>query len=69
MNGKRAELGDGYDFSVSFGSMVANHLELEEIDELLARADQRMYRVKRARRRRLGSESESSAATKPTKRS
>ena len=26
---KRAELGDDYDFSVSFGSMVANHAELE----------------------------------------
>ena len=58
---KRAELGDGYDFSVSFGSMVANHTELAEIDELLARADQRMYRVKRARRRELDSELESSA--------
>jgi diguanylate cyclase (GGDEF)-like protein/PAS domain S-box-containing protein len=48
---KRAELGDAYDFSVSFGAMVANHAELETIDELLARADQRMYSVKRARRR------------------
>jgi diguanylate cyclase (GGDEF)-like protein/PAS domain S-box-containing protein len=48
---KRAELGDDYAFSVSFGSMVANHAELGEIDELLARADQRMYSVKRARRR------------------
>ncbi len=52
---KRAELGADYDFSVSFGSMVANHLELVEIDELLARADQRMYSVKRARRRELDS--------------
>ena len=50
---KRAELGDDYDLSVSFGSMVANHAELEEIDELLARADQAMYDVKRARRREL----------------
>jgi diguanylate cyclase (GGDEF)-like protein/PAS domain S-box-containing protein len=48
---KRAELGEDYDFSVSSGSMVANHTELEGIDELLARADQRMYSVKRARRR------------------
>ncbi len=48
---KRAELGRDYDFSVSFGSMVANHVELEEIDELLARADQQMYEVKRARHR------------------
>jgi diguanylate cyclase (GGDEF)-like protein/PAS domain S-box-containing protein len=48
---KRAELGDDYAFSVSFGAMVANHAELEDIDELLARADQRMYSVKRARRR------------------
>ncbi len=53
VDAKRAELGDGYDFSVSFGSMVANHVELEEIDDLLARADQQMYRVKRARRREL----------------
>jgi len=51
---KRAELGDHYDFSVSFGTMVANHAELDEIDELLARADQRMYTVKRARRRQPG---------------
>jgi len=48
---KRAELGGDYDFSVSFGTMIANHAELDEIDELLARADQRMYTVKRARRR------------------
>jgi diguanylate cyclase (GGDEF)-like protein/PAS domain S-box-containing protein len=52
---KRAELGADFDFSVSFGSMVANHVELGEIDELLARADQRMYSVKRARRRELDS--------------
>ena len=51
---KRAELGDHYDFSVSFGTMVANHAELNEIDELLARADQRMYTVKRGRRRQPG---------------
>lgn len=48
---KRQELGTEYDFSVSLGSMVANHLELCGIDELLARADARMYEVKRARRR------------------
>ena len=55
LRAKRAELGDDFDLSVSFGSMVANHAELEEIDELLARADQRMYGVKRARRRELDS--------------
>jgi diguanylate cyclase (GGDEF)-like protein len=49
---KHADLGDEYDFSVSFGSMVANHAELERIDELLARADQQMYQAKRARRRK-----------------
>ena len=48
---KRAELGDAYDFSVSSGSVIANADELDEIDELLARTDQRMYRAKRERRR------------------
>jgi diguanylate cyclase (GGDEF)-like protein/PAS domain S-box-containing protein len=48
---KRRELGEGYDFSVSLGSMVANHLELCSIDDLLARADAQMYEAKRARRR------------------
>ena len=66
---KRAELGDDYDFSVSFGSMVANHVELDEIDELLARADQRMYRVKRARRRELDSWSAESRGTRASARS
>ncbi len=47
---KRTELGDDYAFSVSFGRMVANGEELGEIDDLLARADQSMYRTKRARR-------------------
>jgi diguanylate cyclase (GGDEF)-like protein len=51
LRAKREELGGDYELSVSFGSMVANHAELGEIDELLARADQRMYTVKRARRR------------------
>ena len=46
---KRTEFGDQLDFSVSFGAMVANDEELDEIDELLARADQRMYRMKRGR--------------------
>lgn len=52
---KREELGESYDFSVSYGTMVANHAELEEIDDLLARADQQMYRAKRARRSRQAS--------------
>jgi diguanylate cyclase (GGDEF)-like protein/PAS domain S-box-containing protein len=50
LRAKREELGADYELSVSFGSMVANHAELGEIDELLARADQRMYEVKRGRR-------------------
>jgi diguanylate cyclase (GGDEF)-like protein/PAS domain S-box-containing protein len=48
---KRAELGDAFCFSVSYGTMTANHVELEEIDELLSRADQRMYTAKRDRQR------------------
>jgi diguanylate cyclase (GGDEF)-like protein/PAS domain S-box-containing protein len=48
---KRAELGEAYDFSVSSGSVVANADELDQIDELLARTDQRMYTAKRERRR------------------
>ena len=48
---KREEMGEEYDFSVSLGSMVANHLELCRIDELLARADAQMYEAKRARGR------------------
>jgi diguanylate cyclase (GGDEF)-like protein/PAS domain S-box-containing protein len=48
---KRAELGEPYDFSVSHGSIVANADELDGIDELLARTDQRMYKAKRERRR------------------
>lgn len=52
---KRTELGEDYDLSVSVGSMVANHVELGEIDEVLARADQRMYTVKRSRRGEPGS--------------
>ena len=51
MRAKRAELGDCYDFSMSSGAMVANHVQLGGIDELLARADQEMYTAKRARRR------------------
>jgi diguanylate cyclase (GGDEF)-like protein/PAS domain S-box-containing protein len=50
LRAKREELGADFELSVSFGSMVANHAELGEIDELLARADQRMYAVKRERR-------------------
>jgi diguanylate cyclase (GGDEF)-like protein/PAS domain S-box-containing protein len=48
---KRAELGAIYDFSLSFGSVVATAEELDDLDELLARADERMYTAKRARRR------------------
>jgi len=52
---KRKELGEGYRFAVSFGSLVVTSDELGEIDELLARTDKRMYRAKRARRRAAGS--------------
>ncbi len=48
---RRAELGDDYDFSLSFGSLVAGWQELDRIEELLARGDERMYEAKRARRR------------------
>jgi diguanylate cyclase (GGDEF)-like protein/PAS domain S-box-containing protein len=48
---KRAELGEGYAFSLSFGSLVADWDELGRIDELLARSDARMYEAKRSRRR------------------
>ena len=50
---KRAELGEGYDFSASFGSIVARSDELDDVDELLVRADQQMYAAKRARRREV----------------
>jgi len=52
---KRTELGEGCSFSVSFGSLVVTCEELGEIDELLARTDERMYRAKRSRRRGPGS--------------
>jgi diguanylate cyclase (GGDEF)-like protein/PAS domain S-box-containing protein len=52
---KRTELGEGCSFSVSFGSLVVTCEELGEIDELLARTDERMYRAKRSRRRTPGS--------------
>jgi diguanylate cyclase (GGDEF)-like protein/PAS domain S-box-containing protein len=52
MRAKREELGEAYDFSVSFGSVAANADELHEIDELIARTDQRMYKAKRERRRK-----------------
>ena len=48
---KRAELGEGYDFSLSYGSILATSDELDDINGLLARTDQRMYKAKRARRR------------------
>ena len=44
---QRAQLGEDFAFAVSSGSLVANWEELAEIDELLARADQRMYKAKR----------------------
>ncbi len=50
---KRAELGDDYDLSLSFGTIVATWEELGRIDALLARADARMYEVKHARPRAL----------------
>lgn len=47
---KRAELGEGYEFSLSYGSILATSDELGDIHGLLARTDQRMYAAKRARR-------------------
>ena len=52
MQAKREELGETFDFSISLGSTVANHLELCSIDDLLARADAQMYEAKRARSRK-----------------
>jgi diguanylate cyclase (GGDEF)-like protein/PAS domain S-box-containing protein len=52
---KREEIGDVFRLSVSHGSMVANHSQLEDIDELLAHADEQMYRTKRERRRAAAS--------------
>ena len=51
---KRTELGEDYAFAVSFGSLVVTSEELREIDELLARTDERMYRAKRAKRHTTG---------------
>jgi diguanylate cyclase (GGDEF)-like protein/PAS domain S-box-containing protein len=48
---KHAGLGAEYDFSLSFGELVADWQELGRIDELLARSDQRMYEAKRRRTR------------------
>lgn len=48
---KRVELGDEFGFSLSFGSIDATWKELGHIDELLARADARMYEAKRSKRR------------------
>ena len=48
---KRAELGEDYAFSLSFGDLVSDWEELGRIDELLARSDERMYEAKRSRRR------------------
>ena len=47
---KRSELGDDYDFSLSSGSIVTMSTALGDIDELLARADRRMYEAKRLRK-------------------
>ena len=47
---KRKALGADYAFSVSFDSLVVTCEELSEIDELLARTDERMYRAKRSQR-------------------
>ena len=52
---KRTELGEDCAFAVSFGGLVVTCEELGEIDELLARADKRMYGAKRSRRRTPGS--------------
>lgn len=49
---KRAELGEAYGFSLSCGTAVTTAEDLGQIDELLARTDKEMYRVKQARRRR-----------------
>jgi diguanylate cyclase (GGDEF)-like protein/PAS domain S-box-containing protein len=51
VSAKREEIGDVFRLSVSHGAMVANHSELEDIDDLLAHADEQMYRTKRARRK------------------
>jgi len=48
---QREQLGEDYAFAVSSGTLIANWEELGEIDDLLTRADQRMYRAKRTRRR------------------
>jgi diguanylate cyclase (GGDEF)-like protein/PAS domain S-box-containing protein len=51
---QRDDLGDDYDLSLSFGTVVTTWEELGRIDALLARADARMYEAKRARLRALG---------------
>jgi diguanylate cyclase (GGDEF)-like protein/PAS domain S-box-containing protein len=48
---KRAELGEEYAFSLSCGSTVITSAALGQIDELLTRADERMYEAKRLQRR------------------
>jgi diguanylate cyclase (GGDEF)-like protein/PAS domain S-box-containing protein len=50
---KRLELGDDYDFSLSFGVIEATWSDLGRIDELLARAAARQSAAKRARRHAL----------------
>jgi diguanylate cyclase (GGDEF)-like protein len=45
----RAVLGDDIRFSLSCGTLVADWSDLERVDELVARCDQRMYETKRLR--------------------
>ncbi len=49
VSAKRDELGDGLDFSLSYGTLLVEWGQLAQIDELLARADAQMYEVKRRR--------------------
>lgn len=48
---KRAELGDAFNLSLSYGTLLASYEELTNIEELLARSDELMYQVKQSRRR------------------
>ncbi len=46
----RAVLGDEFQFSLSCGTVVATWSDLDRMEELLARCDQRMYETRRVRR-------------------